>query len=78
MKIDWKRKLGSRRFWAALAAFIGAVAVVCGADESSLAAITAIISAAGVLAAYILGESLVDCGRDDASGDGEKDGEEEK
>ena len=60
MKIDWKRKLSSRKFWAALAALVGAVAVVCGAGESVITEVTAIISAAGVLAAYILGESIVD------------------
>ena len=60
MKIDWKRKLSSRKFWAALAALVGAVAVFCGAGESVITEVTAIISAAGVLAAYILGESIVD------------------
>lgn len=60
MGIDWKRKLASRKFWAALAAFIGAVAVFCGAGESVITEITAIISTAGVLIAYILGESIVD------------------
>lgn len=60
MGIDWKRKLSSRKFWAALAAFVGAVAVVCGAGESVIAEVTAIISAAGVLIAYILGESKID------------------
>ena len=60
MGIDWKRKLASRKFWAALAAFIGAVAVFCGAGESVITEITAIISAAGVLIAYILGESMID------------------
>lgn len=60
MGIDWKRKLSSRKFWAALAGFVGAVAVVCGAGESVIAEVTAIISAAGVLIAYILGESMID------------------
>lgn len=60
MGIDWKRKLSSRKFWAALAAFVGAVAVFCGAGESVITEMTAIISAAGVLIAYILGESIVD------------------
>ena len=60
MKIDWKRKLSSRKFWAALAGFVGAIAVVCGAGESLITEVTAIISAAGVLIAYILGESIVD------------------
>ncbi len=60
MGINWQRKLSSRKFWAALAGFIGAVAVVCGAGESLITEITAIISAAGVLIAYILGESIID------------------
>jgi hypothetical protein len=60
MGIDWKRKLASRKFWAALAGFVGAVAVFCGAGESVITEITAIISAAGVLVAYILGEAIVD------------------
>jgi len=60
MGIDWKHKLASRKFWAALAGFVGAVAIFCGAGESVITEITAIISAAGVLIAYILGESIVD------------------
>ena len=60
MGIDWKRKLSSRKFWAALAGFVGAIAVVCGAGESLITEVTAIISAAGVLIAYILGESIAD------------------
>ena len=60
MGIDWKRKLSSRKFWAALAGFVGAIAVFCGAGESTITEVTAIISAAGVLIAYILGESIID------------------
>ena len=60
MGIDWKRKLSSRKFWAALAGCVGAVAVFCGAGESMITEVTAIISAAGVLIAYILGESIID------------------
>lgn len=73
MRIDWKRKLSSRKFWAALAGLVGAVAVVCGAGESAIAEVTAIISAAGVLAAYILGESMVDAAaRKDENGESQK------
>ena len=64
MEINWKQKLSSRKFWAALAGFIGAVAVICGASESVLTSVSAVISAAGVLIAYILGESMVDSSRD--------------
>lgn len=61
MAIDWKRKLSSRKFWTALGALVAAIAVVCGAGESVITEVTAIISAAGVLIAYILGESIIDC-----------------
>ena len=60
MGIDWKRKLSSRKFWAALSALVCAIAVVCGAGESIITEVSAIISAAGVLIAYILGESIID------------------
>ena len=60
MGIDWKRKLSSRKFWAALGALVAAIAVVCGAGESVITEVSAIISSAGVLIAYILGESIID------------------
>lgn len=60
MGIDWKRKLSSRKFWAALGSFVAAIAVVCGAGESVITEVCAIISSAGVLIAYILGESIID------------------
>jgi hypothetical protein len=66
MGIDWKRKLSSRKFWTALGALFAAVAVVCGAGESVITEVTAIISAAGVLVAYILGEAMVDSKSDDS------------
>ncbi len=69
MGIDWKRKLSSRKFWAALAGFVGAVAVFCGAGESVITEMTAIISAAGVLIAYILGESMIDSSAADSEND---------
>ena len=69
MGINWKSKLASRKFWAALAGLVGAVAVICGAGDSVLTEITAIISAAGVLAAYILGESIVDSSATDKKDD---------
>lgn len=62
MKIDWKRKLSSRKFWTAAAGFIGAAAFLVCNDESVVASVTAMISAAGVLIAYILGESMIDAG----------------
>ncbi|MCQ2354724.1 MAG: hypothetical protein MJ102_06440 [Clostridia bacterium] len=64
MGIDWKRKLSSRKFWAALAGLAGAVAVVLGAGNDTIESVSAVISASGVLIAYILGESLIDAAAD--------------
>ena len=65
MKIDWKQKLSSRKFWAALAGFVTALLVALNYNELTIQQVTAIISAAGILVAYILGESYVDANRKD-------------
>ena len=36
MKIDWKRKLSSRKFWAALIGFITPLLVMLGLPESEV------------------------------------------
>lgn len=60
MKIDWKRKLSSRKFWALVAAFVVAVMVAFGADAGTTERITGIISAAGACAVYMLAEGVAD------------------
>ena len=63
-KIDWKAKLSSRKLWAAVAGCVTAIAAVFGADEMTTQEITAVITAVGVLVAYIIGESCVDASRE--------------
>ena len=65
-KIDWKAKLSSRRFWAALVGFLTAVLVACNLDSITVEQVAAIVTAGGVLIAYILGESAVDKARAEA------------
>ena len=60
MKIDWKRKLTSRKFWAALIEFVTMLLLGFGATESTAAKVTAIIMAGAGLLAYIIAEGLVD------------------
>lgn len=60
MKIDWKRKLTSRKFWAMIAGFIAAVLAFVGTSDTVITQVTAIISAAGVIVAYILAEGMTD------------------
>lgn len=59
MKIDWKRKLTSRKLWMAVAGFITGVVVLFtnGITEPN---ITGCVMALGSVVAYILGEGLTD------------------
>ena len=60
MKIDWKRKLTSRKFWVALVGFITALLVAFNVDAGSVEQITSIIMSFASLIAYILSEGFVD------------------
>lgn len=65
MKIDWKRKLSSRKFWAAVASAAISIFAAFGVDDLTSQQITAVISAVGSLVAYILAESYVDASKKD-------------
>lgn len=60
VKIDWKRKLTSRKFWVAVIGFVTAVMVALNIDKMTVEQVAAIISAMGTLVAYIIGEGLTD------------------
>lgn len=64
MNIDWKRKLTSRKFWAAVIGAVTAVLVGIGTSDSDVTKVTAIISGVATLIAYIIGEGLVDAARE--------------
>lgn len=59
-RIDWIKKLSSRKFWVAVSALVATLCVLFGVDELSIEKLTAVIGALGVLAAYILAEGYVD------------------
>ena len=59
-KIDWKRKLSSRKLWAAAAGIVTGLAVVFGLDEGTISNVAgAVVSVASVIA-YIVTEGRVD------------------
>lgn len=59
-KIDWKRKLSSRKLWAAVAGIVTGLAMVFGLDEGTISSVAgAVVSVASVLA-YIITEGKVD------------------
>ena len=69
-KINWKTKLCSRKFWAAVTGFSSSLLLGFGFSESEIAQIASIIMAGASLIAYILGEGFVDANR---SGGGSND-----
>ena len=62
-KINWKQKLTSRKFWAAIVAVIVSLCVLIGIPDVTQEQITALVMAVGGLIAYILGEGFVDAAR---------------
>ena len=63
MKIDWKQKLVSRKFWAALVGFVTTLLVAFGVPDLQIEQVAAVITAAATLIAYIIGEGLADAKR---------------
>lgn len=58
--IDWKAKLTSRKFWAAICALVVNLVLAFGGTQETAVQITAIIMASASVIAYIIGEGLVD------------------
>lgn len=59
-KIDWARKLTSRKFWAAGASFVSMMIIATGGTEGTATQVSAIIMAGASVIAYIIGEGLTD------------------
>ena len=59
-KIEWARKLTSRKFWAAVVGFATPVMTMLQVSDSTAVQVTALIMAGGTLIAYIIGEGMTD------------------
>jgi hypothetical protein len=60
MGIDWKRKLTSRKFWAAIALFVSGCMVAFGGSAEKAEVISGLIMQGAAVVAYIIGEGLAD------------------
>ena len=58
-----KRKLSSRKLWAALAGLAMGLALAFGADGNTITQVTGAVTSLASLAAYILAEGKVDAAR---------------
>ena len=65
MKIDWKRKLTSRKFWLSIAAFVTMLIVYCTGDAEKAEKISALIMAGATVIGYVLSEGLTDAAHKD-------------
>lgn len=61
-KIDWKRKLTSRKFWLSIASFVSMLMVAFGQSESTATQVTSLIMAGATVIGYVIGEGLADSG----------------
>ncbi|MBR1620066.1 hypothetical protein IJ674_09265 [bacterium] len=62
-QIDWKRKLTSRKFWAAVIGFVTPMLLAFGVGDNTATQVAGIIMAGANCIAYIIGEGLVDANR---------------
>lgn len=60
MKIDWKRKLTSRKLWVALAGFVAGLIVAFGGDSEVAETVSGCILSGAAVVGYIIGEGLAD------------------
>jgi len=49
VKINWKQKLTSRKFWAAVIGFVTALMVAFGVDDLTIEQVVSVISASAVI-----------------------------
>ena len=74
-KIDWTRKLTSRKFWLSIASFVAMLLVALGQTEATATQITSLIMTGATVIGYVIGEGLADAGNAGA-GDGQAGDEE--
>lgn len=67
MKIDWKRKLTSRKFWISVASFVTLILMAAGMTEGESGQIASIIMAGATVIGYVVGEGLADSAGADAA-----------
>lgn len=67
MKIDWKRKLTSRKLWIAVAGFVAGLIVIFGGSQESAEKVSGSILSGAAVVGYIVGEGLTDAAHTDES-----------
>jgi hypothetical protein len=63
MRINWKQKLSSRKFWAGVAGWVTSLLTAFNMTENMIARVCIIIAGIGSLAVYMLAEGMADKAR---------------
>lgn len=71
MKIDWKRKLTSRKLWMAIAGFVAGLIVAFGGAQATAETVSGCIMAGASVLGYLLAEGLADSANAGKDGDDE-------
>ena len=77
-RIDWKRKLTSRKLWVALAGFIAGLIVAFGGSSETAETVSGCILSGAAVIGYMVGEGLADSAGsgNGSSADGKSHGED--
>ena len=68
MKINWIKKLTSRKLWVAVAGFVAGIIIAFGGSQESADTVSGCILSGASVVGYIVGEGLADAshsGKDD-------------
>lgn len=60
MKIDWKRKLTSRKLWVSIAGFVAGLIVAFGGSDQTAETVSGCILSGAAVVGYVIGEGLAD------------------
>ncbi len=60
MKIDWIRKLTSRKLWLAVVGLVSGLIIAFGGSAETAETVTGCIMSAASVVAYVIGEGLTD------------------
>ena len=61
-KIDWRRKLTSRKFWVSVVTFVTLLLIFFNVPQETATQVAEIIMAGAVVIGYVIGEGLADGG----------------
>lgn len=65
MKINWQRKLTSRKLWVAVAGFVAGLIVLNNGSQETADKISGAILSGAAVVGYIVGEGLTDAAHSD-------------